>query len=47
MELQLKQDNIPVTYLKDIDLDWAKRDLSSLIKKFTNRDYKINNWTLF
>ena len=39
MELQLKKDNIPVTYLKDIDLDWAKRDLSSLIKKFTNRDY--------
>ena len=39
MELQLKKDNIPTTYLKDIDLEWAKRDLSSLIRKFTNRDY--------
>ena len=39
MELQLKKDNIPSAYLKDIDLAWAKRDLSSLIKKFTNRDY--------
>ena len=39
MELQLKKDNIPTTYLKNIDLAWALRDLSSLIRKFTNRDY--------
>ena len=39
MELQLKKDNIPTKYTKDIDLSWAYEDLTSLIEKFTNRDY--------
>ena len=39
MELQLKKSNIPTKYIKDIDLSWAKEDLSSLIKQYTNRDY--------
>ena len=39
MELQLKKNNIPTKYVKDIDLNWAKEDLSNLIKKHTNRDY--------
>ncbi len=39
MELQLKKDNIPTKYIKDIDLSWAYEDLTSLIEKFTNRDY--------
>ena len=39
MELQLKKINIPTNYIKDIDLNWAKEDLSSLTKQFTNRDY--------
>tara|TARA_B100000963_G_scaffold349875_1_gene359423 strand:- start:1064 stop:1996 length:933 start_codon:yes stop_codon:yes gene_type:complete len=39
MELQLKKDNIPTKYIKDIDLNWAKEDLSNLIKNYTNRDY--------
>ena len=39
MELQLKKSNIPIKYLKSIDLNWAKEDLSKLINKYTNRDY--------
>ena len=39
MELQLKKDNIPTKYTKNIDLSWAYVDLTSLIEKFTNRDY--------
>ena len=39
MELQLKKSNIPTKYIKNIDLDWAKTDLSLLIKKHTNREY--------
>ena len=39
MELQLKKSNIPTKYIKDIDLNWAKEDLSNLIKQHTNRDY--------
>ena len=39
MELQLKKINIPLKYIKNIDLSWAKEDLTSLTKKFTNRDY--------
>ena len=39
MELQLKKNNIPTKYIKDIDLNWAKQDLISLIKKFTNRNF--------
>ena len=39
MELQLKKSNIPTKYIKNIDLDWAKTDLSLLIKKHTNEIY--------
>ncbi len=39
MELQLKKSSIPIKYLKKIDLNWAKEDLSILINKYTNRDY--------
>ncbi len=39
MELQLKKGNIPTKYIKNIDLDWAKEDLSKLIKQYTNREY--------
>ena len=39
MELQLKKINIPLKYIKNIDLSWAKEDLTSLTKKFTDRDY--------
>ena len=39
MELQLKKSNIPTKHIKDIDLSWAKEDLSNLIKQYTNRDY--------
>ena len=39
MELQLKKGNIPTKYIKNIDLDWAKEDLSKLIKRYTNREY--------
>ena len=39
MELQLKKSNIPTKYVKDVDLSWAKEDLSNLIKQYTNRDY--------
>ena len=39
MELQLKKSNIPTKYIKNVDLSWAKEDLSSLIKQHTNRDY--------
>jgi ADP-heptose:LPS heptosyltransferase len=39
MELQLKDSNIPVNYIKQIDLSWAKEDIVDLTKKYTNRDY--------
>ena len=39
MELQLKKSNIPTKYVKNIDLNWANEDLSSLTNKYTNRDY--------
>ena len=39
MELQLKKDNIPTKYIKNIDLSWASEHILPLIKKFTNRDY--------
>ena len=39
MELQLKKSNITTKYVKDIDLSWAKEDLSNLTKQYTNRDY--------
>ena len=39
MELQLKKSNIPVKFLKNIDLRWATEDVSGLISQYTNRDY--------
>ena len=39
MELQLRDSNIPVNYIKQIDLSWAKEDIVDLTKKYTNRDY--------
>ena len=39
MELQLKKNNIPVNYIKKVDLSWAMEDLSKLTKQYTNRDY--------
>ncbi len=39
MELQLKKNNIPTKYIKNIDLSWAREDPSALIQQYTNRDY--------
>jgi len=39
MELQLKKNNIPTKYIKDVDLSWAKEDISKLTRQYTNRDY--------
>ena len=39
MELQLNKSNIPTKYIKNVDLSWAKEDLSKLIQQYTNRDY--------
>ena len=39
MELQLRKSSIPTKYIKNIDLSWAKEDLSKLTQQYTNRDY--------
>jgi len=39
MELQLKKSNIPTKYVQNVDLSWAKEDLSKLTQQYTNRDY--------
>ena len=39
MELQLNKSNVPTKYIKNIDLSWAKEDLSKLTQQYTNRDY--------
>ena len=39
MQLQLNKSNIPTKYIKNIDLSWAKEDLSKLTQQYTNRDY--------
>jgi ADP-heptose:LPS heptosyltransferase len=39
MELQLNKSNIPTKYIKNIDLSWAREDLSKLTQQYTNRDY--------
>ena len=39
MELQLKESQIPTKYIKNVDLSWAREDLSRLIQQYTNRDY--------
>ena len=39
MEIQLKDSNIPTKYIKNIDLNWAKENLTNLVSRNTNRDY--------
>ena len=39
LELQLSKSNIPTKYIKNVDLSWAKEDLSKLTQQYTNRDY--------
>ncbi len=39
MEKQLQESKIPINYLKNVDLNWAKGELLELTKKYTNRDY--------
>ena len=39
MELQLKKSGVPTKFTKNIDLSWAKDDLSEITKQYTNRDY--------
>mgnify|MGYP001370035122 CR=1 FL=1 len=39
MQLQLKKNNIPTQYIKNIDLSWAVDDLSRLIKQYANNEY--------
>ena len=39
MELQLKKSGVPTKFTKNIDLGWAKDDLSEITKQYTNRDY--------
>ncbi len=39
MELQLNKSNIPTKYIKNVDLSWAKEDLSKITQQYTNRDY--------
>ena len=39
IETQLKKSGIPTKYVKNIDLSWAKEDLSNVTKQLTNRDY--------
>ena len=39
MEIQLKKSQVPTKYIKNIDLSWAKEDLTNFTKQYTNRDY--------
>jgi|TARA_B100001093_G_scaffold48248_1_gene41023 ADP-heptose:LPS heptosyltransferase len=39
MEAQLTKENVPIKFLKSIDLNWALVDLSRLIKQYCNHDY--------
>ena len=39
MELQLKKSGVSTKFTKNIDLGWAKDDLSEITKQYTNRDY--------
>ncbi len=41
MEHQLKESKIPTENIKNIDLNWAKEDLTEFIKKYTNREYVV------
>jgi len=39
IELQLKKSSIETQYTKNINLDWAKEDVSRLIKRYSNNEY--------
>ena len=39
MELQLKKSGIETEFIKNINLDWAIKDVSRLIRQYTNNEY--------
>jgi ADP-heptose:LPS heptosyltransferase len=39
MEIQLKKSGIETEFTKNIDLNWAVKNTSDLVKKYTNREY--------
>ena len=39
MEIQLKKSGVDTEFTKNIDLDWAKTDISRLLKQYTNNEY--------
>ena len=39
MEIQLKKSGIETEFTKNIDLSWAVKNTSHLVKKYTNREY--------
>ena len=39
MEIQLKKFNIHIEKLKNIDLSWSIKDISRLLKQYTNGSY--------
>ena len=39
MELQLKKSGIETEFTKNIDLSWAIKNISHLVKQYTNREY--------
>ncbi len=39
MEIQLKKSGIQTEFTKNIDLSWAIKNTSHLVKKYTNREY--------
>ena len=41
MEIQLKKSNIPTKFVKNIDLSWAIKDMSRLIKQYSNGEYML------
>ena len=41
MTYKLKKSNIPTKFVKNIDLNWAVKDMSRLIKQYSNGDYML------
>ncbi len=39
MEIQLKKSGIDIEFTKNIDLSWAKTDISRLLKQYANNEY--------
>lgn len=39
MEVQLNKTGVTTKYIHNVDLSWAKEDVSRLLKKYTNGDY--------